>query len=82
MAKFYVVLFRLFQDTKETGGGVVFVPEGHGERWYAEVAELARQQFKHPLGPCVEVGFATLDQAMLERHCQRHGDLFWQGGDA
>lgn len=81
MAKFYVVLFRLFHGTKETGGGVVFLPEGRGDDWYPRVAELARAHFKHPLGPCVEVGFANLDVGLLERHCQRFGDLYWQGGD-
>ena len=82
MAKFYVVVFRLFSGTRETGGGVVFLPEGRGDDWYRLVADLVERHFKHPLGPCVEVGFATLDRALLERHCQRHGELYWQGGDA
>jgi hypothetical protein len=84
VSKFYVVLFRLFEGGdrfRETGGGVVFVPEGMTEAWQSEVARLVAANFRHPLGPCIEVGFATLDRAMLERHCQRHGDLFWQGGD-
>ena len=83
MAKFYVVVFRLFEpgSLRETGGGVVFVPEPRPENWHSLVAQLVQKHFEHPLGPCVEVGFATLDTAQLERHCQRHGDFYWQGGD-
>jgi hypothetical protein len=84
VSKFYVVVFRLFEGGsrfRETGGGVVFVPEGMTEVWQSAVAALVSAHFKHPLGPCVEVGFASLDPALLERHCQRHGELYWQGGD-
>jgi hypothetical protein len=84
VSKFYVVLFRLFEGGdrfRETGGGVVFVPEGRTEAWQSAVAALVKANFRHPLGPCVELGFATLDKGLLERHCQRYGELYWQGGD-
>jgi hypothetical protein len=86
MDKYAVVIFRLIAPAgrdrfKETGGGVAFLPDPRPDTWQSQVAELVRLHFKHPLGPCVEVGVATLDRAMIERHCQRHGDLFWQGGD-
>ena len=86
MNKYAVVLFRLIAPAaggrfRETGGGVVFFPEPRPESWHRQVADLVGARFKHPLGPCVEVGVATLDTAQLERHCQRHGDLLWQGGD-
>lgn len=87
MDKFAVVLFRLIAPAaggrfQETGGGVAFFPEPRPEAWQAVVADLVRAHFTHPLGPCVEVGVATLDRVQLERHCQRHGAIFWQGGDA
>ena len=86
MERYTVVLFRLIAPAsgglfQETGGGVVFIPDPRPESWQPMVAGLVRKRFKHALGPCVEVGSATLDRAMLERHCQRHGDFFWQGGD-
>ncbi|HEY3109867.1 MAG TPA: hypothetical protein VGL23_13990 [Chloroflexota bacterium] len=86
MNKYAVVLFRLIAPAadgrfQETGGGVVFFPEPRPESWHVQVAELVGAHFRHPLGPCVEVGVATLDRSQLERHCRRHGDLFWQGGD-
>ena len=81
-----MVLFRLISPERsgrfqETGGGVVFMPEPRPESWHAEVVALVEARFRHRLGPCVEVGVATLDRIQLERHCQRHGDFFWQGGD-
>jgi hypothetical protein len=84
--KYAVVIFRLIAPGaggrfQETGGGVVFLPEPRPEGWHRQVAELVGARFKHPIGPCVEVGVATLDPAQLERHCQRYGELFWQGGD-
>lgn len=87
MEKYRVVVFRLLapatrQQVRETGGGVVFLPEPRPENWHALVAALVERHFKALLGPCIELGFATLDPALLERHCQREGDLFWQGGDS
>jgi hypothetical protein len=58
---------------------VLFRPRS--ESWHRQIAALVEANFKHPLGPCVEVGVATLDSGLLERHCQRHGEVFWQGGD-
>ena len=86
MSKFYVVVFRLIAPDRkgrfvETGGGVAFLPDPRPETWHSLVAALVAAHFKHPLGPCVELGYATLDTTMLERHCQRHGDVYWQGGD-
>jgi hypothetical protein len=86
MERYAVVLFRLIESTRgaavrETGGGVVFVPEPRPENLPGLVAALAARHFRHPLGPVVEIGYATLDRAQLERHCQRDGGLFWQGGD-
>ena len=86
MNKFAVVLFRLIAPAgdgrfRETGGGVVFLAEPRPEVWHGQVSDLDAAHFAHPLGPLVEVGVATLDVAQLERHCQRHGELFWQGGD-
>ena len=66
---------------RETGGGVVIMADPRPEDWHAQVAALVKKHFKHPLGPCVEVGYAMLDRAQLERHCQRDGELYWQGGD-
>ena len=84
--RYAVVLFRLIAPEpsgrfRETGGGVVFMPEPRPEAWHAEVVALVGAHFEHPIGPCVEVGVATLDRGQLERHCRRHGELFWQGGD-
>jgi hypothetical protein len=84
--KYAVVLFRLIAPAaggrfQETGGGVVFLPEPRPESWQRQVADLVSAHFRHPLGPCVEVGVATLDPAQLERHCQLHRGLYWQGGD-
>jgi len=84
--RYVIVLFRLIEPgrgaaVRETGGGVVFVPEPRPENWPWLVAGLAGRHFKHPLGPVVEIGYATLDRSLLERHCQRDGELFWQGGD-
>jgi hypothetical protein len=86
MERYVVVLFRLIESTRgaaarETGGGVVFVPEPRPENLPTLVAGLAGRHFSHPLGPVVEIGYATLDSSLLERHCQRDGRLFWQGGD-
>jgi hypothetical protein len=80
------VLFRLIAPAeggrfKETGGGVVFFPEPRPESWHGQLSDLVEARFKHRLGPCVEVGVATLDPTQLEQHCQRHGELYWQGGD-
>ena len=80
------MLFRLIAPApggkfQETGGGVAFFPEPRPEAWQALVADLVRAHFKHPLGPCVELGIATLDRSLLERHAQRRGQFFWQGGD-
>jgi hypothetical protein len=85
--RFLIVLFRLIEpgpgaSVRETGGGVVFVPEPRPENWSALVAGLVERRFRHPVGPIVEVGYATLDRSLLERHCQRDGELFWQGGDS
>jgi len=84
--RYAIVLFRLIEPgrgpaVRETGGGVVFLAEPRPENWPSLVAALARRHFKHPIGPLVEIGYATLDRSLLERHCQRDGGLLWQGGD-
>jgi hypothetical protein len=86
MERFSIVLFRLIEPgrgvaARETGGGVVFVADPRPEDWHGQLSRLVSRRFRHALGPVVEAGFATLERATLERHCQRDGDLYWQGGD-
>ena len=80
------MVFRLIEPgrgpaVRETGGGVVFIPDPKPEDWHARVAALVKRRFRHPLGLAQELGVATLDRASVERHCQSEGDFFWQGGD-
>lgn len=86
MERFSIAVFRLIERDRtgvyfETGGGIVFMPEPRPDDWHGMVLDLAGKAFRHPLGPCIEVGYAMLDRATLERHCRQHGPFFWQGGD-
>ena len=86
MERFSIVVFRLIEPgrglaVRETGGGVVFVPDPKPEDWHARVTALAKRHFRHPVGPVVEIGFGSFDREALARHCQEDGGLYWQGGD-
>src|SRR3990172_459743 len=85
--RFTVVLFEtvcpLFADkTLPKGGGVCFIADDQRGDWQRVVARIAQQHLQWDLGRCVEVGVATLDEALLAAHSHKVSDgIYWQGGD-
>jgi hypothetical protein len=69
-------------EYEERGGGIAFFPVDQTANWDVIVASLAREHFRHPLGPAVQLGIATLDTETLARQCRSFGGCFWQGGEA
>lgn len=86
MRRFAVVVFQtvyyLWGDQAEAkGGGVCFFPLEERAHWQQVVGEIVQKNFYCRLGKAVEVGVATLDEAMLLSHCQNYQGVYWQGGD-
>lgn len=87
MKRFTVVVFEtvcpLFGDKLlPKGGGVCFFADEQRADWQGVVARLAREHLLWDVGRAVEAGVATLDEALLERHCHKMGEgIYWQGGD-
>lgn len=86
MSRYYVIVFRVIVAERdgrfrEAGGGAAFFPEPRPDGWHALIAAMVAARFRRTLGPCVEVGYATLDAGLLELHCQRELEFYWQGGE-
>lgn len=87
MQRYSVVSFQTVQymsdgRVRERGGGICFIPVEEREGWAATVERIVHDHFHWPLGRCLEVGIATLDEKLLDDQCHRYGErIYWQGGD-
>ena len=67
---------------EERGGGICFVPVEDRAEWPAAVESIVREYFRRPQGRSLEIGIASLDEALLAAICHRLGRVYWQGGDS
>ena len=86
MRRFRVVafetLFPIWHDQVEArGGGVAFLPLDLAD-WSSIVTTIVQRHFHNPTVRSAELGISNLDESALAQFCHRHGDVFWQGGDA
>lgn len=87
MKRFAVVVFStvcpLYAGrAQQKGGGVCFLSDERRADWPAIVSRIAGENLIWDVGRSVEIGVATLDEALLEAHCHKLDEgVYWQGGD-
>ena len=86
MKRFSVISFQTVialwsGRVEEKGSGILFVPVDERSDWPTFLNEIIEHHFRHPLGRTIELGIALLDEDLLDRHCHRHRNTYWQGGD-
>ncbi len=87
LKRFAVIAFQTIHSpqrgrVEESGGGICFVPIDERADGPLALERIAREHFHRPLGRSVEVGIASLDEALLGGICHRSGDVYWHGGDS